>query len=126
MAPPNNRTVPSASSSCVLGPEIAVRGTLTGKEDLLVEGRFEGRVELQGHLTVAASADVEADLVVDSVEVFGQVRGDIVASGSIIIESGAQVTGNVKAPRVIIHDGAHFDGAIDMDVELPEELRRAR
>jgi cytoskeletal protein CcmA (bactofilin family) len=108
----------------VIGSEIAVRGTLTGEEDLVIEGRIEGAVSLTGHLIVAESGDIEADLDVESIEVHGTVRGDITAARSITIEKGAQVTGNVKAPRVIINDGAHFDGAVDMDVALPDDLRR--
>lgn len=126
MALPNQRSAPTSSSPCVIGPQIAVRGTLSGEEDLLVEGRIEGRIALTAHLTVAASGDVEANLEVESIEVHGTVRGDISATRSITIERGAQVSGNVRAPRVIVHDGAHFDGAIDMDVVLPDELRRAR
>lgn len=119
-------TTPRPSTGpCVIGPEIAVRGTLSGEEDLLVEGRIEGNVSLAGHMIVAESGDIEADLDVDSIQVHGQVRGDITAARSITIERGAQVSGNVKAPRVIINDGAHFDGSVDMDVELPEGLRRS-
>ncbi len=112
------------SATCVIGPEIAVRGTLSGEEDLIVEGRIEGRVSLNGHLVVASGGELEADLEVDSIEVHGQVRGDISAARAITIEKGAHVTGNVRAPRVIIHDGAHFDGAVEMDVQLPDDLRK--
>lgn len=119
-------TTAPRSDTCVLGPQIAVRGTLSGEEDLVVEGRLEGNVSLQGHLIVAETGDLEADLDVDSIEVHGQVRGDITAARSITIEKGAQVTGNVKAPRVIINDGARFEGAVDMEVDLPEGLSKAR
>ncbi|MBC8067447.1 MAG: polymer-forming cytoskeletal protein [Deltaproteobacteria bacterium] len=110
----------------MLGPQITVRGALSGEEDLVVEGRLEGSVALAGHLVVAPSGVLEADLDVTSVEVHGQVRGDIVASRSITIERGAQVAGNCRAPRVIIHDGARFDGAVEMDVQLPDGLGRGR
>lgn len=116
-------TTRSSSGSCVIGPEIAVRGTLQGEEDLVVQGRIEGTVSLAGHLVVAQSGDVEADLEVDSMEIHGQVRGDIVATRSVTIERGAHVSGNVKAPRVIINDGAQFDGAVDMEVDLPDGMR---
>jgi cytoskeletal protein CcmA (bactofilin family) len=130
---PEGRTAPermatsanSSAATCVLGPEISVRGSVTGEEDLVVEGHLEGNVALSGHLVVAATGTVEADLDVESVEIHGQVRGDITANRSIAIERGAQVTGNMKAPRVIIHDGAQFDGSVEMDVDLPEDLRRA-
>ncbi len=112
------------TAACILGQQITVRGTLTGEEDLLVEGRVEGSVSLAGHLIVAESGALEADLDVESIEVHGQVQGDIVASQSITIEKGANVIGNVRAPRVIIHDGASFQGAVEMDVELPEGLSR--
>ena len=112
------------SAACVLGQQITVRGTLTGEEDLVVEGRVEGSVSLAGHLIVAEGGVLEADLDVRSIEVHGEVRGDIVASQSITIDKGAHVAGNVRAPRVIIHDGAQFQGAVEMDVDLPEGLAR--
>ena len=114
-----------ATGTCVIGPQTAVRGSLSGEEDLIVEGRVEGTVSLAGHLVVAESGEVEADLEIESIAVHGRVRGDVTATRSITIERGAQVSGNVKAPRVIVNDGAHFDGAVDMDVDLPEELRKA-
>lgn len=115
----------SPGGSCVIGPEIAVRGSLSGEEDLVVEGRLEGTVSLTGHLVVATTGQVEANVDVESIEVHGQVRGDISATRSITIQKGAQVSGNVKAPRIIINDGAHFDGAVEMDVQLPEALRKS-
>jgi cytoskeletal protein CcmA (bactofilin family) len=32
------------------------------------------------------------------------------------------VTGNIKAPKVIIEDGAKFNGSIEMEIELPEDM----
>jgi cytoskeletal protein CcmA (bactofilin family) len=115
----------AAASSTILGPQIAVLGALYGEEDLVVEGRVEGTVSLAGHLTVAESGVVRADLDVRSVEVHGEVEGDITASESITIDRGARVTGNVRAPRVIIHDGAVFRGQVEMRVDLPDGLAKA-
>ena len=125
MAATTPRASATSSTSCVVGPETSIRGSLSGQEDLVVEGRLEGTVSLSGHLIVAESGNVEADVDVESIEVHGNVQGDISASRSITIEKGAHVTGNVKAPRVIINDGARFDGAVEMDVDLPDGLRKA-
>lgn len=116
----------AGGTGCVIGPRITVRGALAGEEDLVVEGRIEGRVALVGHLIVAPGGVVEADVEVTSVEVRGNVTGDIVATRSILIERGAVVTGNVHAPRVMIHDGARFSGSVEMAVTLPEGLGRGR
>lgn len=125
MANSNSRATPASPATCVIGPQTAVRGALSGEEDLVIEGRVEGSVSLAGHLVVAESGEVEADLDIESIAVLGRVQGDIVASRSITIERGAQVSGNVRAPRVIINDGAHFDGAVEMEVDLPDGLRKA-
>lgn len=116
-------TAPDAP--CVIGNQITIRGTLVGEEDLLVEGRVEGAITLAGHLTVATQGIVEANLDVDSVEVRGEVVGDISATRSITIHQGARVRGNISAPRVIVHDGAGFRGSVAMTVDLPEDLAKA-
>ncbi len=120
MAIPNDTDAP-----CVVGRQILIRGTLVGEEDLIVEGRIEGAITLTGHLIIAEPGVVEANLDVDSVEVHGEVIGDISAIRSITIQQGARVSGNVRAPRVIIHDGATFRGSVEMQVDLPDDLAKA-
>ncbi|RMH00293.1 MAG: polymer-forming cytoskeletal protein [Deltaproteobacteria bacterium] len=116
----------ASPGTCIIGRNIAVRGTISGEEDLIVEGRVEGSVSLAGHLTVAAEGVVQADLDVESVVVMGEVVGDITASTSVTIEPGARVTGNIRAPRVIIRDGAFFDGSVDMEFTVPDHLLKGR
>ena len=115
-----------STAPCLIGPRITVRGAIVGEDDLVVEGRVEGSIALAGHLVVAEGGVVESDIEVESVDVHGQVIGYVVASSSITIHPGARVSGNVRAPRVVIEDGAHFKGAVEMDVELPEGLARVR
>ena len=115
-----------SSSPCLVGPRMTIRGALVGEEDLVVEGRVEGTIQIAGHLVVAEGGVVESDVEVESVDVHGQVAGDVTASATITIHPGAQVLGNLRAPRIIIDEGAHFQGAVDMDVELPEGLARVR
>ncbi len=118
--------IPTAQDApCVIGNQILIRGSLVGEEDLVVEGRIEGAITLAGHLTIAEAGVVEANLDVDSVEVRGEVIGDISAAHSITIQQGARVQGNVQAPRVIVHDGAHFRGSVSMVVDLPDDLAKA-
>jgi cytoskeletal protein CcmA (bactofilin family) len=113
----------AANGPCTIGRQIIIRGNLSGEEDLIVEGRIEGTVSLKNHMTVEESGTVEADIDVADVTVNGQLRGDIVAAGSVSINAPAKVVGNVRAPRIIIEDGARFKGSIEMDVELPEGVK---
>ncbi len=111
-----------AEGPCIIGRNITIRGNLTGNEDLVVEGRIEGTIRLGNHLTIETTGVVEADVEVEDLTVRGELKGDMVAHSSVTINSGARVVGNIRAPRVIIEDGARFKGNIEMDVALPEGL----
>jgi cytoskeletal protein CcmA (bactofilin family) len=114
------------SSHCLIGPRMTVRGAIVGEEDLVVEGRVEGSIALSGHLVVAEGGVVESDVEVETADIHGHVVGDIAAAVAITIHPGASVHGNLRAPRIVIEDGAHFKGAVEMDVDLPEGLARVR
>ena len=107
---------------CIIGQHITIRGNLTGNEDLVVEGRVEGTIALGNHLTIEKTGVVEADVESEDLTVMGELKGDMAAHSSVSINADAKVAGNIRAPRVIIEDGARFRGNIDMDVELPEGM----
>jgi cytoskeletal protein CcmA (bactofilin family) len=110
----------AAEGPCIIGQHITIRGSLTGNEDLVVEGRVEGTISLGNHLTIEKTGVVEADVEVEDLTVMGELHGDMVAHSSVSINADAKVAGNIRAPRVIIEDGARFRGNVDMDVALPE------
>ena len=111
------------TGSCVIGKNIQIRGKLSGSEDLVVEGRVEGNVALKNHLTIEQSGVVEADVEVRDLTVHGEMRGDIAADGTVSVTNTARVVGNIRAPRIILEDGARFKGSIEMEVELPAGVR---
>ncbi|MBI2896993.1 MAG: polymer-forming cytoskeletal protein [Deltaproteobacteria bacterium] len=104
----------------VIGRGITIRGNLSGSEDLIIEGRVEGTVSLKNHLTIESTGVVVADVDAANLTVNGEVNGNIGASECVIVSGSAKVVGNIRAPRVIIEDGARFKGGIDMEFDLPE------
>ena len=100
----------------VIGPSITIKGDVTGEEDLVIQGRVEGKVDLAQHnVTVGSNGRIKANIFGRSVTVEGEVEGDLHAEEQIAIRKSGKVRGNVSAPRVTIEDGAMFKGAIDME-----------
>lgn len=118
-APPMDRTPigpVSERSAAAIGSTIRIKGEVIGEENLLIEGTIEGSVKLSDHdLTIGPNGRVEANLTAKTVSVQGQVTGDITGSEKVVITQAGRVLGNIKAPRVMLEDGARFKGAIDMD-----------
>ncbi len=100
----------------VVGPSINIKGELTGEEDLMIQGRVEGRIELKkNNVTVGKKGSVQADIYGKIISIEGEVEGDLFGEEKIIVRKSGKVHGNMTAPRVNLEDGATFKGAIDME-----------
>ena len=99
-----------------IGSTIAISGELTSGEDITVQGRVNGQVMVKGAvLTIGEQAQLRADVRGARVLVKGHLKGSIVASERIELAPGAEVEGSLSANRVVLSDGTHFNGRIDMD-----------
>ena len=100
----------------MIGPSIVIKGTVTGDEDLLVQGTVEGSIDLGAHeVTVGESGKVNADITARTVRIDGEVAGDVRGNEKVVISKSGNVRGNIVAPRMTLEDGAIFKGSIDMD-----------
>src|SRR5947209_19113850 len=113
----------AAGAPCIIGRGITIRGNLTGQEPLTVEGRIEGTIAVKDHVTGEQSGVLVADVDSQNMTVHGEVNGNIKADDMVAINATAKVLGNVRAPRVVIEEGARFKGGIEMDVRLPEGIK---
>ena len=104
----------------IIGQSVVMTGELTAKEDLTIEGRVDGKVELENNvLTIGQNGTLKAQVLAKTVVVMGQVVGDITATESINIRETATVEGALVAPRIAIAEGASFQGMIDMRSSTP-------
>src|SRR3954467_7107221 len=107
-----------AGNNTVIGQSILISGKLTGDEDLTVQGRVEGELTLTRTLIVEPSGVVKANVAVKNAIISGVVVGNINATESVELTREGRMVGDIRAPRVIIVDGASFRGRVDMgDVE---------
>ena len=105
-----------------IGPSIFIKGDLSGEEDLVIEGRVEGQVDLVKHnVTVGKNGRLRADVRGKTVVVEGEVDGNVFAQEQVILRQSGAVRGNLTAPRVVLEDGSRFKGSIDMEPKEPKD-----
>jgi cytoskeletal protein CcmA (bactofilin family) len=124
-APPRPATsrpehAPGGTTSYV-GPNIAFEGTISGEENVIIEGTIKGTIDLRSDLRVGARARVEANVHARTVTVEGTMSGDVSAEQKIELYASAVVDGNIKAPKIVVAEGARFRGAVDMGSRKPAE-----
>ncbi len=108
-----------------LGPSAAFHGELSGNEDLLIEGQFEGNIKLPDHcLTVGSNGQVKAEILARQVVVLGSVHGNISAREKIEIRKSGRVVGDLVAAGIAIEEGAYLKGSIDIQREEVQPASR--
>jgi len=102
--------------STVVGEGLVIEGNLSSREDVLVYGTLRGKLQSNEHVTVGNGGVVEADVSAQSVDIAGQLTGDVSAVDRVDIQPGGRLVGDVRAARLTIADGASFKGNVDMQM----------
>lgn len=106
-----------------VGKSVIFKGDLISAEDLTIDGRVEGTIEVRGHgLTIGPEADIRADIVAQSVVVLGAVTGSITAQDRVDIAETGSVDGNILSPRLAVAEGAVLRGQVDVGTRVQAEV----
>ena len=101
----------SSASKNVLAGDVDIKGTIKFETELIFDGKLEGEIISEGGiLTLGKNADVRGDLKIKSVVVYGAVTGNISVAERCELKSTSQLTGDLKAMRIVIEEGAIFIG----------------
>ncbi|MFH2202757.1 MAG: polymer-forming cytoskeletal protein [Elusimicrobiota bacterium] len=102
----------------VIGPEAYFHGVITVRGSLRIEGEVEGNVHEANEVTVASNGRIKGDVCAEFVTVSGTIEGSIVAAKQLDIKDNGKVVGNIRTAKLLIEEGAIFDGSCTMgDVE---------
>ena len=104
-------------TATVLGPRVEIEGEIEGVKDLVIQGRIQGKMVSRRDLTVDSSGKVEASITTKNLAVSGMLTGNVTASERVEVRKEGKMVGDIKAPRVVIADGAKFKGNIEMGVD---------
>ncbi len=100
------------------GSSLFLKGELSGDEDLVIEGHFKGKINLgNNNILIGEGGKVEADIQAKNITINGNVRGNIYASGRVLISKVGQLKGDIHSSTISIMDGARFKGSVKMGQE---------
>ena len=113
------------SNEVCIGSSMVIQGEITGHEDLVIDGKVQGKIIVKGHrLTIGEHGDVKAEVQdAGTVVVQGNLVGNVSAEHKIEIASTGSVLGDIRAPRIVLADGARVKGRVDVDPETASSTR---
>ena len=106
--------------SAWIGTALIVQGKVISSQDLTIDGKVEGTIELGDHgLTIGSGAEIKADLVAQSITISGAVTGNVTATAVVDLRSTGSVDGDITTPRLVMADGAIIKGKVDANRKKP-------
>ena len=99
-----------------IGASVLIKGEVSGKEDLVIQGSVEGSINLKDHaVSIGEQGRIQANIFAKSITVKGELNGDMHGTERVTVSRSGKVKGNILSPRVVLEDGASFKGSIDME-----------
>lgn len=102
-----------AEGTTVIGKTVQIRGEITGSEDLFLDGKVDGTLRLsESRLTIGPNAEINAELYVQDLVVFGRQTGPVHATGRVELRQNAQLLGDITAARLAVEESASLSGRV--------------
>ncbi|MFA6515472.1 MAG: polymer-forming cytoskeletal protein, partial [Candidatus Paceibacterota bacterium] len=84
-----------------------------------IDGKLTGEVHAAENLAIGVTGEVDGVVTGRSVTIGGKVKGNITSVDKLVLEGKAVVRGDVKASKLVIDEGAVFDGKVTMTENRP-------
>jgi cytoskeletal protein CcmA (bactofilin family) len=105
----------SGDLNTLIGKGSVLEGKITVSSNIRVDGKIKGDLKTNDSLVIGKQGEIEGEITAKNTVVGGKVIGKIIALGKVVLESNAIFKGEIKAARLVIDDGAVFDGQCTMN-----------
>ncbi len=102
----------------MIGSVTEITGNVSGSGALLVEGRINGGVSVDGPLEVTADAEIKGNVSAETLTLNGTLSGDVTTQGPIALGARARYQGVLRGERVSIAPGAEISADIVTEFDL--------
>ena len=113
-----NKTENIGKVSGFIDRDTEITGDVKFNDSFRVDGSFKGKILSGNTLIIGEGGNVEADVDVANISVNGVVKGTLKASESVQIYALGRVTGEIITPKLIVEDGAFFQGSCQMELKV--------
>lgn len=102
-----------------IGRGTIIDGNIKTESSIRVDGAIKGKVICKNTVTVGGGGRIEGDIQAVNAIIGGKVKGKIIVSEKLVLESKSSLVGELKAKKLIIDEGSVFEGTSDMGVSQP-------
>lgn len=102
-----------------IGRGTVIDGNIKTESSIRVDGAIKGKLICKNTVTVGDGGRIEGDIQAVNAIIGGKIKGKIIVSEKLVLESKSSLVGELKAKKLIIDEGSVFEGTSDMGVSQP-------
>lgn len=110
----------NAAVETLIGRSCEIKGDITAKNTIRVDGRVEGHLKSSETVIIAENASVKGDIEAKFVVIGGKVTGDVIATARLEILNTGELYGDIRTPKLMIAEGVVFEGTCEMEKAVQE------
>lgn len=105
----------------IIGKGTHVEGRIEINGGIRIDGEVKGKITCTDTVSVGSDGVLEADVEAKHAIVGGRVKGNIVASEKLELQSTSVVIGEVTSRSLVVEEGSLFHGKCNMREEKEEQ-----
>ena len=128
-AEPAPRPTAAVSRETVINADACFKGDFSSDGAMRIDGKVEGKINAKGRLTIGKGAQVVGEASVAQAVIEGTLNGNLQASERVELAPSARVTGDIRAPRLVVGEGAVLQGNVAIGSDMaaaPDGTTRKR
>ena len=106
-----------------LGQGTVLYGDISTEGDIRIDGTVNGSITSKAKTVIGATGIVEGDVFCQNAYVDGRVNGNIEVSELLILSKTALVTGDIRIKKLVVEEGAQFNGLCSMGTSAGRETQ---
>ena len=118
--------MPEKKETTLIAADTFIKGEMTFEKSAIIQGKFEGSIAAKGDLTVADSADCNAEVQATNIIVDGKIKGNLTAAASVNLTNNARLIGDIVANRLVTAEGASISGHVSVGPAAKESPKQGQ
>jgi cytoskeletal protein CcmA (bactofilin family) len=98
----------------LIGPGTLIKGDITSKGDIRIEGCLNGTIILKAKLVIGQTGTVEGNIEAQNADVSGTINGNVVVAELLFLKASARINGDIVTGKLVVESGAVFNGSCIM------------
>lgn len=96
------------------GQGTLINGDVSTEGDVRIDGKVTGNVSSKSKVVIGVPGVIEGNIVCQNAYIDGKVTGNLEVSELLILSSTAQISGDMKMKKLVVQEGAKFNGKCSM------------